>query len=108
MKPHFKLRDYQQDVINKVNDHLSKHDRCCVSLATGGGKTFIFSELVNMIDVKTLICVHREELVNQTSNTLKKDHDILIPKTKILSKDVFSTKTHLPEFPFGLIFCFYL
>ena len=86
--PHFKLRDYQQDVINKVNDHLSKYDRCCVSLATGGGKTFIFSELVNMIDVKTLICVHREELVYQTSNTLKKEHDILIPKTKSLSKDV--------------------
>ena len=83
MKSHFKLRDYQQKIINKVNDHLSKYDRCCVSLATGGGKTVVFSELVNIVDVKTLICVHREELVYQTSNTLKKEHDILIPKTKI-------------------------
>ena len=88
MKPHFKLRDYQQSIINKVNDHLSKYDRCCVSLATGGGKTVVFSELVNMIDVKTLICVHREELVYQTSNTLQKEHDILVPKVKSVSKDV--------------------
>lgn len=88
MKSHFKLRDYQQKIINKVNDHLSKYDRCCVSLATGGGKTICFSELVNIVDVKTLICVHREELVYQTSNTLKKEHDILIPKTKRLIKGV--------------------
>lgn len=86
--PLFKLRDYQQNIINKVNDYLSKHDRCCVSLATGGGKTVVFSELVNIIDAKTLICVHREELVYQTSATLKKGHDILIPKTKTVSKEV--------------------
>lgn len=86
--PHFKLRDYQQSIIYKVNDHLSQYNRCCVSLATGGGKTVVFSELVNMIDCKILICVHREELVYQTSNTLQKDHDILVPKTKTLSKDV--------------------
>ena len=88
MKPHFKLRDYQEEIINKVTQHFTQNDRCCVSLATGGGKTLIFSELVNIIDRKILICVHREELVYQTSNTLQKEHDILVPKTKTVSKDV--------------------
>jgi superfamily II DNA or RNA helicase len=76
------LRNYQKDVINNVLLHLQTNKRCCVSLATGGGKTVIFSEIVNHIENKILICVHREELINQTSETLKKEHDILLPNTK--------------------------
>jgi len=83
------LRDYQKDVINNVLLHLNTNKRCCVSLATGGGKTVIFSEIVNLLNGKTLVCVHREELVFQTSNTLKKEHDLLLPKTKYISKDIF-------------------
>jgi superfamily II DNA or RNA helicase len=82
------LRDYQEQVIYNVLEHLKSNDRCCVSLATGGGKTVIFSELVNKVDAKILICVHREELVLQTSNTLLKEHDVLVPKTKKVNKDV--------------------
>jgi superfamily II DNA or RNA helicase len=82
------LRNYQREVILKVTDHLKENKRCCVSLATGGGKTVIFSELVNMLKGKTLVCVHREELVFQTSRTLTLDHDVLLPKTKSISKDI--------------------
>jgi len=82
------LRDYQKDVVNKVINHLETNNRCCVSLATGGGKTVIFSELVNILKGKTLICVHRIELVHQTSATLTKDHDLLISKVKHISKDI--------------------
>ena len=82
------LRDYQQEIIDKVLFHLSFEKRCCVSLATGGGKTVIFSELVRRLKGKTLVCVHREELVRQTSATLSKEHDLLIPKSKPLLKDV--------------------
>jgi ATP-dependent helicase IRC3 len=83
-----KLRPYQTNVIKDVLLHLESNKRCCVSLATGGGKTVIFSELVNNLNGRILICVHREELVHQTSRTLKKEHDLLIPKTKGISKDV--------------------
>jgi superfamily II DNA or RNA helicase len=83
-----KLRPYQTNVINDVLLHLESNKRCCVSLATGGGKTVIFSELVNNLNGRILICVHREELVHQTSRTLKKEHDLLIPKIKGISKDV--------------------
>jgi superfamily II DNA or RNA helicase len=82
------LRKYQKEVVNKVIQHLEINQRCCVSLATGGGKTVIFSELVNLLRGRTLICVHREELVHQTSNTLSKEHDLLLPKVKQLSKDI--------------------
>jgi len=83
-----KLRPYQKDVINKVLLHLKNNERCCVSLATGGGKTVIFSELVNQLNGRVLICVHREELVYQTSRTLSKEHDLLIPKVKRIDKDI--------------------
>lgn len=83
-----KLRPYQKDVINKVLLHLQNNDRCCVSLATGGGKTVIFSELVNQLQGRVLICVHREELVRQTSRTLSKEHDLLISTINRINKDV--------------------
>lgn len=84
----FDLRPYQKDVVNKVNNHLKENQRCCVSLATGGGKTVIFSEFVKNLSGRTLICVHREELVYQTSKTLTVEHDLLLPKVKTISKDV--------------------
>ena len=79
------LREYQKKVINEVKNHLKTNDRCCVSLATGGGKTVIFSSLVKdlLVDnVKILICVHREELVYQTSKTLLIEHNLIIPNHK--------------------------
>jgi len=82
------LRDYQEEVVTKVIQHLEDNKRCCVSLATGGGKTVIFSEVVNLLHGRTLICVHREELVHQTASTLKKEHDLLLPKSPPLSKDI--------------------
>jgi len=82
------LRKYQKDIITNITRHLQSNKRCCVSLATGGGKTVVFSELVNLLDNRTLICVHREELVHQTSKTLKVEHDLLLPKINHISKDV--------------------
>lgn len=82
------LRPYQQKVVDNVLNHLEKNKRCCVSLATGGGKTVCFSELVKHLKGRTMICVHREELVYQTSNTIYLDHDLLIPKIKDISKDI--------------------
>lgn len=82
------LRDYQEQIVSDVLNHLEANQRCCVSLATGGGKTVVFSELTNRIDGRILICVHREELVYQTSETLTKEHDLLLPQVKNVSKDI--------------------
>ncbi|KAI9372634.1 P-loop containing nucleoside triphosphate hydrolase protein [Aspergillus egyptiacus] len=70
--PNIKLRDYQEECIQSVMDHVSKgHKRLGISLATGSGKTVIFTQLIgriptrNTIGDKTLIIVHRRELVEQ-------------------------------------------
>ncbi|CCD24106.1 double-stranded DNA-dependent ATPase NDAI_0C04460 [Naumovozyma dairenensis CBS 421] len=74
------LRDYQQDAIDAcVKSIQSGQRRVGVSLATGGGKTVIFSNLINQMmnlnpgtQFKTLILVHRRELALQATNTIKK------------------------------------
>lgn len=82
---HFKLRDYQKKIIKTILDELKNGEKkMCVSLATGGGKTVIFSELINYLDGSILILVHREELVLQTSNTLTVEHESLTQKIKKL------------------------
>ena len=76
---HFRLRDYQQDILDKVLNHLEHSKRCCVSLATGGGKTALFSQLINHLAGKTIVLVHREELVKQTAKHLNKEYCFIIP-----------------------------
>ncbi|KAL4967619.1 DEAD/DEAH box helicase [Aspergillus stella-maris] len=70
--PAIQLRDYQEECIQAVIDHVGEgHKRLGVSLATGAGKTVIFTQLIgriptrNTIGDKSLIIVHRRELVEQ-------------------------------------------
>ncbi|KNG82424.1 putative DEAD/DEAH box helicase [Aspergillus nomiae NRRL 13137] len=72
--PAIVLRDYQEECIKSVLDNLDQgHKRLGVSLATGAGKTVIFTQLIGRIpprnetDTKTLILVHRRELVEQAA-----------------------------------------
>jgi len=65
------LRDYQRDGVN----HLLNSDKnTLLQLATGGGKTFVFSyfikEYLNKIEGNIVVLVHREELLLQTQETL--------------------------------------
>ncbi|CAI1846404.1 hypothetical protein SEUBUCD646_0B04410 [Saccharomyces eubayanus] len=77
------LRDYQQDAIDAcVNSIQQGTKRIGVSLATGGGKTVIFSNLISQLrqknsrgnerNFRSLILVHRRELALQATNTLKR------------------------------------
>ncbi|CCH62468.1 hypothetical protein TBLA_0H01810 [Henningerozyma blattae CBS 6284] len=75
------LRDYQQHAIDSCLDSISNGtNRIAVSLATGGGKTVIFSNLIHQINnnssnsqfFKALILVHRRELALQALRHLKK------------------------------------
>ncbi|KAJ6021436.1 ATP-dependent helicase IRC3 [Penicillium herquei] len=68
------LRDYQEECIQSVLKYLGEgHRRLGISLATGAGKTVIFTQLIDRIPprderaTKTMIIVHRRELVEQAA-----------------------------------------
>ncbi|KAJ4220493.1 putative ATP-dependent helicase IRC3 [Fusarium solani] len=74
-KPKLKLRDYQEECILSVLDSLKQgHKRVGISLATGSGKTVIFTQLIDKIPpiskdaTQTLILAHRRELVEQAAH----------------------------------------
>ncbi|UNI21784.1 Putative ATP-dependent helicase IRC3 [Purpureocillium takamizusanense] len=70
-----KLRDYQQECIRSVLQSLKRgHKRVGISLATGSGKTVIFTQLIGKVQPRlggggdrTLILAHRRELVEQAA-----------------------------------------
>ncbi|KAL0944233.1 DEAD/DEAH box helicase [Colletotrichum truncatum] len=68
------LRDYQEECIQSVLQSLKEgHKRLGISLATGSGKTVIFTQLIERIQprpglaTQTLILAHRRELVEQAA-----------------------------------------
>ncbi|KAI0132345.1 P-loop containing nucleoside triphosphate hydrolase protein [Xylariales sp. AK1849] len=68
------LRDYQEECIQSVLSSLALgHKRLGISLATGAGKTVIFTQLIDRIKPmsngasQTLILAHRRELVEQAA-----------------------------------------
>jgi superfamily II DNA or RNA helicase len=75
-----KLRDYQQEIVDKINTSTSI--RNCVQLSTGGGKTVIFSHLANNFKGRVLILVNRTELVGQTSRNITRPISLITAKTK--------------------------
>ncbi|KAJ4131839.1 putative ATP-dependent helicase IRC3 [Fusarium equiseti] len=73
--PKLQLRDYQEECIESVLTSLENgHKRVGISLATGSGKTVIFTQLIERIPPpnkdaqQTLILAHRRELVEQAAN----------------------------------------
>ncbi|KAF1838850.1 P-loop containing nucleoside triphosphate hydrolase protein [Decorospora gaudefroyi] len=67
------LREYQEECIQAVLSYLDAgHKRLGISLATGAGKTVIFTHLIDRIPTvgdasQTLILAHRRELVEQAA-----------------------------------------
>ncbi|KAL2036537.1 hypothetical protein N7G274_010722 [Stereocaulon virgatum] len=69
-----RLREYQEDCVQSILSYIKKgHKRLGISLATGSGKTVIFTQLIGRIAspnpdaTQTLILVHRRELVEQAA-----------------------------------------
>ncbi|KAL6923735.1 hypothetical protein FSHL1_000984 [Fusarium sambucinum] len=78
--PKLQLRDYQEECIDSVLTSLENgQKRVGVSLATGSGKTVIFTQLIERIPSnenarQTLILAHRRELVEQAANHCQRQY----------------------------------
>jgi superfamily II DNA or RNA helicase len=66
----------QEKSINEIMQHFETEQKLLFSLATGGGKTacfsFISKRFVQKYGGKVLVLAHRDELINQTLDTLRK------------------------------------
>lgn len=90
------LYPYQQALSTGAAELLTKHRKIIVQLATGGGKTRIFSHITFKFNEKSskkvLILVHRTELLQQTRRTLYDQYNII-------SQPITAETRHLPDAP---------
>ena len=70
--PAFALRPYQEEAIAAI---LAGRDRglqrMLIVMATGAGKTVVFSHLAHRLGCRTLVLAHRDELIEQAANKLR-------------------------------------
>lgn len=85
MPTHFKhqtmLRDYQQEMKNRMAEAWKSHRSVMVQMPTGTGKTHLLAEIVRQEKGMVLIVAHRMELIAQISETLKRygiGHDTIV------------------------------
>jgi len=82
----FKLRDYQQSLVDKIYDAWDRVRVVLAVLATGGGKTVIFSSIIRDHNGASAAIVHRKEIVSQISLSLARlgvKHRIIAPQSVI-------------------------
>ncbi len=70
----FNLYPYQEDALNSVIDsfHNKQINKQLIVLPTGAGKTILFGAIATTLNKKTLIIAHREELLQQAQNKIKR------------------------------------
>ena len=69
------LRDYQANAVNSVFDQWQEHRSALGVCATGGGKTIIFSKVIERAlserGGRAMVIAHREELIWQAAQKIK-------------------------------------
>ena len=69
---HVKLRDYQQEALESVQEALKNGIyRQLIVLPTGAGKTIIMASIARHFDTKVLLLAHRQELITQAVKNFK-------------------------------------
>lgn len=109
------LYPHQKEFLDEILEKLKTNNSVCAQLSTGGGKTVVFTELVSILNSKTLILVDSEDLVNQTVDTFKKQGvDVgcvlagnkSIPGNKVIVamvKTLWNRRKKLPVFDYCVI-----
>ena len=72
-KPTITLRPYQQEALDGIYNQLDEHSSSLLVMATGLGKTIVFSHAVRefMQFGRIMVLAHREELIGQAWRKLK-------------------------------------
>lgn len=84
----FKLRDYQEEILNELLERLNKTGTCILSLYTGAGKSYIAIFIAHLLKFKTLIIVKGVTLMDQWLELIQKTCinskvQIVLPKTEL-------------------------
>ena len=85
------LRDYQREMLGRINEAWKSCRSVMVQMPTGTGKTVLMSEVIKSERLKVkgekcriLVVAHRRELIEQIQNQIKRteEQDFEIIRTK--------------------------
>lgn len=78
------LRDYQNEAIEAIRNEWKDHNRTLLVLPTGCGKTIVFSKVAQARAKlgRVLILAHRDELLDQAADKLRKSFGVESCKEK--------------------------
>ena len=77
------LRDYQQELYDKVRQSMaSGHRRVLCVLGCGGGKTYLFAKMAENTKGTVLVLTHRKELKEQTAELLPPNAEVAMILTE--------------------------
>lgn len=72
MMKEIKLFDYQNNMVERVQEAFTHHDAVMVQMPTGTGKTYLLAAIVGLFLKKIVwVVAHRRELVSQIEDTLE-------------------------------------
>ena len=71
MMKNIQLFDYQENMVERVQEAFKRHDAVMVQMPTGTGKTHVLAAIVGLFLKKNVwVVAHRRELVSQIKDTL--------------------------------------
>jgi superfamily II DNA or RNA helicase len=84
-----KVRDYQKPIVDECYKKLITDGGGIISMPCGRGKTVVALKLISMLNVKTLIVVHKTFLQNQWMDRI---NQFMIAKVGLLRQDHIDVK----------------
>jgi len=84
----FKLRPYQEEAIEAINEHWRDWQRELLVLPTGCGKTVVFNTIASQRRGRTLILAHRDELIEQARDKYRSMFGELPGKIKASENEI--------------------
>ena len=104
-----RLRPYQETCCRQVTQKWDEFNRLLVVIPTGGGKTIIFANIAAQVTGRVLILAHREELLQQAidkirkatgiSASLERAEDRANPNSKVVVASIQTIVRRLDRFP---------